>query len=281
MVRASPKLSRAISRSTSAYARHAIWIILSIAQHETSSVCVSLSWKHLLLCVSRYVSSSRSRQPFEVSDVVVLIRISVLSFRRSSLLVALTLFVAGCSFFSSQDTTPTRIINGPLDTSRSFARSVSLLGEFDRIGTINLATSFTWWDSTGAVRQLRENYGRVMAIYFWNDSQPWSVNTVKQLQQARLAMQDSDVFYLGVLTGKGKDSSAVWKSQRTCDSLGVDFQQVLGNNELNYAYGGINTMPTLFIVARNGKVHQTLEGQKTRKDFESAIKKTLEYEPIK
>jgi hypothetical protein len=205
----------------------------------------------------------------------------VLSFRCSILLVALTVFVAGCSFFSSQDSAPTRIINSPLDTSRSFARSVSLLGTFDRIGTINLATSFTWWDSTGSVRQLRENYGRVMAISFWNDAQPWSINTIKHLQQAKLSLQDSDVFYLGVLTGKGKDSTTIWKAQRTIDSLGIDFQQVIGNNELNYAYGGINTMPTVFIVARNGKVHQTLEGQKSSKDLESAIRKTLEYEPVR
>lgn len=149
------------------------------------------------------------------------------------------------------------------------------------MATINLATSFSWWDSTGAMRQLRENYGRVMAIYFWNDTQPWSINTEKQLQKAKLALQDSDVFFIGVLTGKGKDSSAVWKAQHIIDSLGVDFQQVIGNSELNYAYGGINTMPTLFIVARNGKVHQTLEGQKTSGELESAIRKTLAYEPIK
>ena len=189
--------------------------------------------------------------------------------------------LAGCSFFSSQTAAPPRLVTNPLDTSRSFARSVSLLKEFDRIGTINLATSFSWWDSTGAVRQLRENYGRVMAIYFWNDTQPWSINTESQLQKAKLALKDSYVFYVGVLTGKGKDSSAVWKAQKIIDSLGVDFQQVIGNSELNYAYGGINTMPTLFIVARNGKVHQTLEGQKTSGELEAAIRKTLSYEPIK
>jgi hypothetical protein len=193
----------------------------------------------------------------------------------------LVVAAAGCSFFSSQAPAPSRVITDPLDTSRSFARSVSLLKEFDRIGTINLATSFTWWDSTGAVRQLRENYGRVMAIYFWNDTQPWSINTEAQLQRAKLALKDSNVFFIGVLTGKGKDSSAVWKAQRIIDSLGVDFQQVIGNSELNYAYGGINTMPTLFIVARNGKVHQTLEGQKTSGELEAAIRKTLAYEPIK
>jgi hypothetical protein len=205
----------------------------------------------------------------------------VLSLLRFSFLAVLAVSIAACGFFSSQDQTPPRIINSPLDSSRSFARTVSLLKEFDRIGTINLATSFTWWDSSGSVRQLREHYGQVMAIYFWNDTQPWSVNTEKQLEKAKLAVQDSDVFFLGVLTGKGRDSSAVWKAQRNIDSLGVSFQQVIGNSELNYAYGGINTMPTLFLVARNGKVHQTIEGQKTSGDIEAAIRKTLNYVPIK
>src|SRR6476660_2953343 len=96
-------------------------------------------------------------------------------FRRSLAIATLMLAVSGCGFFSSQDTTPPRVITSPLDSSRSFARSVSLLKEFDRIATVNLATSFSWWDSTGAVRQLREHYGQVMAVYFWNDTQPWSV----------------------------------------------------------------------------------------------------------
>jgi hypothetical protein len=205
----------------------------------------------------------------------------VLTFRRSFFSLALTLFVAGCGFFSSQESTPIRIIERPLDTSRAFARTVSLLKEFDRIGTINLATSFTWWDSTGHVRELRENYGRVMVVYFWNDTQPWSIATEQQLRKARLALNDSDVYYVGILTGKGKDSSSVWRAQHNLDSLGVDYQQVIGNSELNYAYGGINTMPTLFVVARNGKVYQTLEGQKPSSEIEAAIRKTLSYEPIK
>jgi len=192
-----------------------------------------------------------------------------------------SLFIASCSWFSSQEVTPTRVVLNPLDTSTHFARSVSMLEDINRIGTMNLATSFSWWDSTGRKRELNENWGRVMAIYFWNDTQPWSVNTMGQLIRAKAALRDSDIVFVGVLTGKGKDSSAVWKAQRSVDSLGVDFQQVIGNSELNYAYGGINTTPTLFIVARNGKVHQTIEGQQTSSIFESALRKTLSYTPGK
>jgi hypothetical protein len=205
----------------------------------------------------------------------------VLSIQRSFLLIASILTLAGCSFFSSQDVTPPRVITGPLDTSRAFARTVSLLKQFDRVGTINLATSFMWWDSTGTVRELREHYGQVMAILFWNDTQPWSIVMENQLRKAKLALKDSNVYYVGILTGKGRDSSAVWKAQRNIDSLGVDYQQIIGNSELNYAYGGINTMPTLFVIARNGKVHQTLEGQRAASEIEAAIRKTLSFVPIK
>lgn len=172
-------------------------------------------------------------------------------------------------------------MTNPLDTSTGFARSVSLLKEFDRIATMNLATSFSWWDSTGNIHQLSESYGRVMAIYFWNDTQPWSVNTAIELLRAKAALKDSDVVYVGVLVGKGKDSSAVWKAQRILDSIGVSFQQVIGNSELNYAYGGINTMPTLFVINRNGKVHQKLEGQQTSAQFEAALRKALSYVPLR
>jgi hypothetical protein len=146
---------------------------------------------------------------------------------------------------------------------------------------MNLATSFSWWDSTGNLHQLSESYGRVMAVYFWNDTQPWSVNTAKELLKAKATLKDSDIVYVGVLVGKGRDSSTVWKAQHIVDSLDVRFQQVIGNSELNYAYGGINTMPTLFVINRNGKVHQRLEGLQTSAQFETALKKTLSYVPIR
>lgn len=129
---------------------------------------------------------------------------------------------------------------------------------------------------------MRENYGRVIALYFWSPSSSWSLNTVKELLAARETLKDSDVVYLGVVYGEVKpDSASVWRIQRMADSLGLDFPQIIGNNEFGYAYGGINAMPTIFVVSRNGRVYQTLEGQQTSKRIEEAIRKTLSYTPLR
>lgn len=128
---------------------------------------------------------------------------------------------------------------------------------------------------------MSENYGTVMAILFWNPSQSWSVKTATELLKAKAALHDSAVVYLGVTMGGARDSSAVWGTQRIADSLGIAFQQIIGNSELGYAYGGINAVPTLFMVAKTGKVYQTLEGAQSAAQIEAAIRKTLSYLPIR
>lgn len=122
----------------------------------------------------------------------------------------------------------------------------------------------------------------MIALYFWSSSSPWSLATAKGLLATREALQDSDVVYLGIVHGEIKpDSASIWRMQHLSDSLGFDFQQIIGNNEFGYAYGGINALPTLFVIARNGRIYQTLEGQQSSKKIEEAIRKTLSYVPMR
>jgi peroxiredoxin len=190
--------------------------------------------------------------------------------------------LSGCGLFTSDDTTPVRVVTSPLDTSRSFSRSVSLLKSFDRVTTSNFATSFTWWDNNGRTRELREYFGQVVVLYFWGTSSTWSLNTAKELLAAREVLKDSDVVYFGLVHGEVRpDSASIWRIQRMSDSLNMQFQHVIGNNEFSYAYGGINALPTIFVIARNGRVYQTLTGQQSQKKIEEAIRKTLIYTPTR
>jgi peroxiredoxin len=196
--------------------------------------------------------------------------------------LSLLICFSGCSIFASKQETPDRIITSKLDTSRYFARNVSALRGFDRMTTLDLSTNFSWWDSTGTVRDLRQSHGIVTVVYFWNTSSEWSRSTAANLSVALDRLRDSSVRYIGVLHAEGKsDSAAIWRVQKVVDSLGLNFQHVIGNNEFSYAYGGINVLPTTFVIARTGRIYQTLEGQRTQQQLEEAIRKTLSYTPGK
>lgn len=174
-----------------------------------------------------------------------------------------------------------RQITSKLDTSRYFARSVGRVHQFDRVTTMNLATSFTWHDSTG-VRELREYFGNVILLFFWNTTSPWSAAVGKEIMQVKQILEDSDVVYIGITQKEvASDSANIWRVQHVVDDLGLDFPHVLGNSELGYAYGGIDVLPTIFVINRYGKIHSTLQGKQSAAQLEAALRKALAYEPIK
>lgn len=188
-----------------------------------------------------------------------------------------------CAIFQSgSEGSSDRVITSKLDTSRYFARNVSIVRGFDRVSTMNVATSFSWWDSNGVLRELNQNFGNVLVLYFWNTSSPLSMSTSQELLAAKQALKDSDVVFVGItLKEKSFDSTTVWHVQSIADSLGMTFQHVIGNSELSYSYSGIDVLPTVVIVNRYAKIHERLLGNQKSPAIIEAVRKALIYKPLR
>ena len=58
--------------------------------------------------------------------------------------------------------------------------------------------------------------------------------------------------------------------------LGVNYRVVIGNDATAQLYGGVDALPTTFLIDRNGKIASVHVGLASRKDFEDGIEQLLQ-----
>jgi cytochrome c biogenesis protein CcmG/thiol:disulfide interchange protein DsbE len=56
----------------------------------------------------------------------------------------------------------------------------------------------------------------------------------------------------------------------------VNYRIVLGDDTTGDLYGGLEALPTTFVIDRSGRIAATHVGLASRKDFEDAIEKLLQ-----
>jgi peroxiredoxin len=59
-------------------------------------------------------------------------------------------------------------------------------------------------------------------------------------------------------------------------SLGVNYRVVIGNDSTAQLYGGVDALPTTFLIDRNGKIAAIHIGLASKKDFDDGIQQLLQ-----
>ncbi|MBS1858697.1 MAG: TlpA family protein disulfide reductase, partial [Acidobacteria bacterium] len=58
--------------------------------------------------------------------------------------------------------------------------------------------------------------------------------------------------------------------------LGVNYRVVIGNDFTAQSYGGVDALPSTFLIDREGRIAAVHVGLASRKDFEDGIEKLLQ-----
>jgi peroxiredoxin len=58
--------------------------------------------------------------------------------------------------------------------------------------------------------------------------------------------------------------------------LGVNYRVVIGNDSTAQLYGGVDALPTTFLIDRNGKIASVHIGLTSKKDFEDGVEQLLQ-----
>jgi peroxiredoxin len=61
--------------------------------------------------------------------------------------------------------------------------------------------------------------------------------------------------------------------------LSVNYRVVIGNDATAQSYGGVDALPTTFLIDREGRIAAVHVGLAGRKDFEDGIEKLLQAPP--
>jgi peroxiredoxin len=174
---------------------------------------------------------------------------------RSIALLAAALFVA-CSF------------TGCSSEPRSVKAAAKVKPEQER----HPAPEFALKDANGKTVRLEDYKGKVILLdFFATWCGPCKIEIPWFMEMER-KNKDRGFAVLGVsMDDEGWDIVKPFLAE-----LGVNYRVVIGNDSTAQLYGGVDALPTTFLIDRNGKIASVHIGLASKKVFEDGIEQLLQ-----
>jgi len=134
------------------------------------------------------------------------------------------------------------------------------------------APEFALKDANGKTVRLEDYKGKVVLLdFFATWCGPCKIEIPWFMEMER-RNKDRGFAVLGVsMDDEGWDIVKPFLSE-----LGVNYRVVIGNDATAQLYGGVDALPTTFLIDRNGKIASVHVGLASRKDFEDGIEQLLQ-----
>jgi peroxiredoxin len=134
------------------------------------------------------------------------------------------------------------------------------------------APEFALKDSTGKTVHLSDYKGKVVLLDFWATwCGPCGIE-IPWFTEFQRRYKDRGFEVLGVsMDDEGWKAISPFVAQKK-----INYRVVLGDDKTSDQYGGVEALPTTFVIDRDGRIASTHVGLTSRKDFEDAIEKLLE-----
>lgn len=163
---------------------------------------------------------------------------------------SIAIIVLAAAFFSACTNTPTSV-------------RAAVKPEKDR----KRAPDFALKDVTGATVRLSDYRGKVVLLNFWATwcgpckiEIPWFIDFEQSYKDRKFAV-------LGIsMDEDGWDSVKPYLEQRR-----INYRVMIGTEELSQLYGGIDALPTTFMIDREGRIASKHEGLVSKSAYENEI----------
>jgi peroxiredoxin len=134
------------------------------------------------------------------------------------------------------------------------------------------APEFALKDANGKTVHLEDYKGKVVLLdFFATWCGPCKIEIPWFMEMER-KNKDKGFAVLGVsMDDEGWDIVKPFLAE-----LGVNYRVVIGNDSTAQLYGGVDALPTTFLIDRNGKIASVHIGLASRKDFEDGIEQLLQ-----
>ena len=140
-----------------------------------------------------------------------------------------------------------------------------------------LAPDFSLKDSSGKTVKLSEYRGKVVLLNFWATwcgpckiEIPWFIDFQQQYK-------DRDLVVLGIsMDEDGWTSVKPYVEQKK-----INYRVAIGTEELSTLYGGVDALPTTFMIDRAGRIASTHLGLVSKSEYQTEIQDLLDGKELK
>lgn len=137
------------------------------------------------------------------------------------------------------------------------------------------APDFALEDVHGKLVRLSDSTGRVRLVDFWATWCPPCLEEIPDFKELHATYADKGLTIIAIAMddeghGVVKPFVEKWK---------IPYTNVIGDEDVAGAFGGVVGLPTAFLVDRDGKVVATFVGGTPKKAFEKKIREMLGLEP--
>ena len=140
-----------------------------------------------------------------------------------------------------------------------------------------MAPNFTWKDGAGKDRSLKDYRGKVVMLNFWGTWCPPCRAELPDIVKLRNELQSKGFEVIGLGVNERPRNGMTVEAQVAdfAKKNNLAYPLLIANGELIEAYGGLEGVPTTFIVNGKGEVIEKLIGMRDETTFRNAIKKAM------
>lgn len=132
-----------------------------------------------------------------------------------------------------------------------------------------VAPGFTLPDARGGQLSLADLRGKVVLLNFWAT---WCPPCRREIPDF-ISLQDKYGAQGLQIVGIGTDEPE--KVREYAEENGMNYPVLFGTDDVALKYGGIDAIPTTFLIDRQGKIVTKYVGLRSRGEFEQAIQRLL------
>jgi cytochrome c biogenesis protein CcmG/thiol:disulfide interchange protein DsbE len=183
-----------------------------------------------------------------------------------SLIIAFMLIVAVTYGFFSNGDNPEPVVNNAKKTSNTQpAQKVSDEEQYPQ------APDFTLKDLEGNEVKLSDFRGKVVVLDFWATWCPPCRKGIPDFVEMQEKYGEDGFVIIGINLDQGEAKEVVSMVADFAKNYKINYPVVIHNQEIVYAYGGIRSIPTTFILDKEGKVRQGVQGYRPKSFFTNII----------
>ena len=135
----------------------------------------------------------------------------------------------------------------------------------------NMAPNFTLNDLNGKPHTLSSTKGKVVILDFWATWCPPCREEIPHFISLYGKYRRKGLEVIGISLDRGGTEPV----RRFVDTNGINYPILMGDQKVTRDYGGIRSIPTTFIIDRQGRITEKFVGYRSEKVFEDAIKGLL------